>query len=128
MTLDRVAFQAWLDRYVAAWRSNDPAAVGDLFSVDASYRHRPTDEPVRGRAAIVMDWTDEPDDPATWQAAYAPLAIDGEVHVASGTSRYFAVDGTQEYGYANMFVCRFDDDGRCHDFTEYWTQDRRFDV
>jgi uncharacterized protein (TIGR02246 family) len=128
MTLDRAAFQAWLDRYIAAWRSNDPAQVADLFSEEATYRHRPTDEPLHGRAAIVADWTDDPDDPATWQAAYAPLAIDGEVHVASGESSYVAADGTPEYRYANVFVCRFDADGRCTDFTEWWTLDRRFDA
>jgi len=35
MTLDRVSFQAWLDREVAAWRSNDRVSVGDLSSLDA---------------------------------------------------------------------------------------------
>ena len=29
MTHDDV--QAWLDRYIAAWRSYDPEAIGDLF-------------------------------------------------------------------------------------------------
>ena len=128
MTLDRAAFQAWLDRYIAAWRSNDPAQVGDLFSEDALYRHRPTDDPLKGRAAIVRDWTDEPDDPASWPAAYAPLAIDGGVHVAHGESRYLAADGAPEVIYANVFICRFDADGRCTEFTEYWTLDRRFDA
>ena len=50
MTLDRSAFQAWLDRYVAAWKSYDPTAIGDLFSDDAKYRYHPEDEPVVGRA------------------------------------------------------------------------------
>ena len=128
MTLDRAAFQAWLDRYIAAWRSNDPAQVADLFSEDATYRHRPTDTPLHGRAAIVADWTDDPDDPATWQADHAPLAIDGEIHVASGQSRYLAPDGGTDVLYSNVFVCRFDAEGRCSDFTEWWTLDRRFDA
>lgn len=74
------------------------------------------------------DWTDEPDDPASWQAAYAPLAIDGAVHVAHGESRYLATDGAPEVIYANVFICRFDADGRCTEFTEYWTLDRQFDA
>ena len=59
MTLDRPAFQAWLDRYVAAWKSYDPAAIGALFSEDAEYRYHPEDEPVVGRAAIVADWLED---------------------------------------------------------------------
>jgi len=126
MTLDRPAFQAWLDRYMAAWRSNDPAEIGDLFSEHAVYRYRPTDEPVTGRAAIVASWLEDPDDPARWQAHYDVLAIDGEVHVASGETRYLDESGTQDGGFSNIFVCRFDTDGRCTDFTEIFTADRRF--
>jgi ketosteroid isomerase-like protein len=122
MTLDRAAFQAWLDRYIAAWRANDSAQVGDLFAEDAVYRHRPTDPGVRGRAAIVADW--EPEDPAGWEATYSVLAIDGDVHVASGETRYRTGDGEPDQRYANIFVCRFDADGRCTDFTEWWTLER----
>ena len=124
MTLDRAVFQSWLDRYIAAWRSNDPTAIWDLVAEDAVYHHRPTDEPLRGRGAIVADW--RPEDPATWDARYEVLAIDGEVHVASGWSNYLE-DGVQVAGYSNIFVCRFDAGGRCTEFTEWWTQDRRFE-
>ena len=34
--MDTAAFQAWLDRYVAAWRSNDRADIEALFSPDAT--------------------------------------------------------------------------------------------
>jgi hypothetical protein len=128
MTLDRPAFQAWLDRYVAAWRSNDPAAVGNLFAESARYRHRPTDEPILGRTAIVEDWTRDPDDPDSWSARYEPLAIDGEIHVACGESEYRDSVGAVEARYANVFVCRFDAEGRCTDFTEWWTLDRASDA
>ena len=127
MTLDRPAFQRWLDRYIAAWRGNDPAAIADLFSGDARYRHRPTDEPIVGRDAIVSDWLEEPDDPARWEARYEVLAIDGEEHVANGWTRYLAADGSVEDGYANVYRCRFGEDGRCTDFTEWFTQDRAFE-
>jgi ketosteroid isomerase-like protein len=126
MALDRPAFQAWLDRYVDAWRSYDPAAIGDLFSEDAEYRFHPEDDPLRGRDAIVADWLGEKDEPGTYDARYEVLAIDGEAHVASGWSRYFAADGTLDDEYWNIFLCRFDADGRCTSFTEWWIQDREF--
>ncbi len=44
MTHDDV--QAWLDRYVDAWRTYDPAVIGDLFTEGAEYRYHPWDEPI----------------------------------------------------------------------------------
>jgi hypothetical protein len=126
MTLSHPAFQAWLDRYVAAWKSYDPEAIGDLFSEDAAYRYHPEDEPVRGRARIVAAWLGSKDDPGTYDAHYEPLAIDGENHVSSGWSRYYTSSGDLRDEYWNVYLVRFDDDGRATDFTEWWAQDREF--
>ena len=49
--MDRARVQDWLDRYLEAWRTYDPALIGDLFSEDAEYRFHPFGEPVRGREA-----------------------------------------------------------------------------
>lgn len=124
--MDRQAFQGWLDRYVEAWKSYDPQQIGDLFSENAIYRYHPQDEPVTGRDAIVADWLDEKDEPGTYDARYEPLAIDGDVHVAQGWSRYFDAQGEPSDEYCNVYVCRFDADGRCAEFTEYWIQNREF--
>ena len=126
MALDHAAFQDWLDRYVAAWKSYDREAIGDLWSEDAQYRYHPEDEPVSGRDAIVASWLDERDDPGTYDAHYEPLAIDGENHVASGWSRYFGADGQLVDEYWNVYLCRFDEAGRCREFTEWWIRDRDF--
>ncbi len=41
--------------------------------------------------------------------------------MAAGVSRYFAADGeTVEREYHNVFLCRFDDEGRCSEFTEHF--------
>ncbi|HEX8132750.1 MAG TPA: nuclear transport factor 2 family protein, partial [Actinomycetes bacterium] len=79
MPVDRDSVAAWLAAYVDAWRSYDAAAIGELFSRDATYRYHPWDEPVRGRAAIVADWRADQDPPGSWEAAYEPLAVDGDV-------------------------------------------------
>jgi hypothetical protein len=124
-TVDRQQFQTWLDRYVEAWKSYDERQIGDLFSEDAVYRYHPQDEPVMGREAIVSSWLDDKDEPGTFDAHYEPLAIDGDVHVARGTSRYFDAQGKLRDEYCNIYICSFDD-GRCTDFTEYWIQNRQF--
>ena len=100
--------------------------IGGLFSEDARYRYHPWDEgddAVEGRAAIVASWLEERDEPGSWKAEYRPWAIDGDRAVAAGVSRYFAADGkTVEREYHNVFLCRFDDEGRCSEFTELFMQ------
>lgn len=113
MTRDDVG--AWLDRYVAAWRSYDRSAIGHLFAEDAQYRYHPYDEPVVGRDAIVESWFEEPDEPGSFEAGYEPFAVDGDLAVAVGTSSYANGDV-----YDNVFTLRFDGDGRCAEFTEFF--------
>jgi hypothetical protein len=126
MTLDRPAFQAWLDGYVAAWRSYDPTQIGALFSEDARYRYHPKDEPLVRRDAIVADWLDGADPQGTYDAHYEPLAIDGALHVARGWSRYFTAGGELRDEYWNIYLVEFDDAGQATSFTEWWIQDRVF--
>jgi hypothetical protein len=115
--MHHAAFQDWLDRYIDAWRSLNAAAIGELFSPEARYFFGPYRDPVVGRAAIVATWTGDPDAPGSWEAEYRPLAIDGEVAVSIGESRY--ANGRT---YSNVFVCRFDGDGRCTEFREWFME------
>ena len=124
--MDRQAVQAWLDNYVEAWRTYDAQKIGDLFSENALYLFNPFDEddPVRGREAIVANWLEEPDAAGSWEASYTPLAVDGNVGVAQGRTRYLRPDGTLEKEFANIFVLHFDDAGRCTRFTDWYMQPR----
>jgi hypothetical protein len=128
MTLSHPAFQAWLDRYVAAWKSYDPDAIGDLFSEHATYRYHPEDDPVEGRDAIVADWLRDQDEAGEYDARYEPLAIDASNgnHVASGWTRYLTSAGDLRDEYWNIYLVTFDDAGRAASFTEWWIQDREF--
>jgi len=79
------------------------------------------DEALRGRAAIITSWPADRDEASSWSAKYRPWAIEGDRAVAVGTSRYLAVDGDSlDREYHNAFLCRFDDDGRCSEFTELY--------
>lgn len=121
--MTRTDVQAWLDRYIEAWRANRADLIEPLFSEDAVCRYRPYGGNERasfGRDAIVAAWLDEPDEPDSWEAQYAPYAVDEDRAVATGVSRYFAKDEEPERVYHNVFLLRFDPDGRCSDFTEYW--------
>jgi len=123
--------QAWLDRYVHAWKSYEPDAIGDLFSEDAEYRYQPWGEPTVGRPAIVADWLgespDKRDQPGTWWARYEPWAVDGHRAVVIGETAYFS-DATQaheERRYWNSWLIEFDDAGRCRSFVEYYMQRKK---
>jgi hypothetical protein len=127
--MDRFAAQDWLDRYAAAWLSYEPEAIGELFSEDVAYRYHPYDEPVVGRVAVVASWLGESDsedastraEPGTYEATYSPVAVDGDVVVATGTSTYReSPGGPVTQVYENCFVMRFNDAGQCRDFTEYY--------
>jgi SnoaL-like domain len=121
MTHDDV--QRWLDRYVDAWRTNEPAAVADLFGPDATYRFHPyDDDPVTGRDAIVANWLARRDEPGTWTAWYKPHVVEGDRAVAVGESRYLQPDGSLRDLYYNVWLLSFDDDGRCIDFVESYME------
>ena len=115
--LTRERLQEWLDAYVEAWRTYDANAIGELFSADATYAYYPYTEPLRGRDAIVASWLDDRDEPGSWEAAYAPLMLDGDRAIATGESRY-ATGRT----FSNLFVLRFAPDGRCSDFVEWFIE------
>ena len=124
-SVDEAAVARWLDEYVTAWQTYDEARIGSLFSEDAVYRYYPWsegDDDVRGRAAIVASWLEEPDAPGTWSAEYRPWLVAGDRAVATGVSRYLAEDdgsgGKVKREYHNVFLLRFDADGRCAEFTE----------
>ena len=47
----------WLDGYLKAWKSIDPADINAIFTDDAEYWFRPDDpDPVRGIDAIIEGW------------------------------------------------------------------------
>jgi len=121
----------WLRAYVAAWQSYDPDEIGALFAEDVEYRYHPYEEPVRGRPAVVRSWLGEDvspgastrDAPGTYDAVYQAVAVDGDVAVATGSSRYrIEPGGPVDTVFDNCFVMRFDADGRCREFTEWYVE------
>jgi ketosteroid isomerase-like protein len=121
--LDRAAVQDWLDRYVDAWKSYDPQAIGDLFTEDATYSYHPWDDPITGREAIVANWLESPDAPGSWSARYEPYAVDGDRAVSTGWTTYFGEDGTTVVRrYYNTWLLRFDGEGRCAEFVEVYME------
>lgn len=107
--------QAWLDAYVAAWRSYDPGQIGDLFAEDAAYAYHPWDEPIHGRDSIVASWLDAQDEPESWEGEYGPFVVADNRAVVTGKTCY--ADGKI---FLNIWQLTFDDHGRCREFVEWY--------
>jgi ketosteroid isomerase-like protein len=118
--LDRGWVARWLASYVAAWKSGDRGEILDLFDEDARYRYHPWDEPLAGREAVADSWLEEPDPPGSFDARYECFAVDGDAAVAVGESTYRNPDGTVARVYDNVFLLRFNAEGRCSEFTELY--------
>lgn len=119
---DRAIVQRWLDAYVTAWKSYDPAAIADLWTEDAVWM-RPFGVRARGRDAITAEWLSEKDldGPGSYDAHYAPIAIDGDIVVSHGRTRFFdPATGETQTDYDNIWVLRFNSDGRCAEFHEWY--------
>lgn len=109
--------EAWVDRYMWAWSTNDPADIGALFTDDARYYTAPHREPWVGREGIVGGWIGRKDDAGTWKFRYEVLGIDGDTGFVRGWTDYS--DGPD---YSNLWVIQLADDGRCSEFTEWWME------
>lgn len=116
--MDESVVKNWVDSYIQAWNSNDPAEIGGLFSEDARYFTGPFDEPWKGRQVIVDKWLARKDEPGTTSFRYEVLAVQDNLGVVRGWTEYFQPPAQ----YSTLWVIRFDEAGRCTEFTEWWVR------
>ena len=111
--MDHAGAQTWLDSYVAAWLSYDADEIRALFTEDIAYRYHPSEDPIVGREAVVASWLGESDSdgastrdaPGTYSARYAPIAVDDDVVVATGTSRYSERPDGAHCSHVRQLLC-----------------------
>lgn len=128
--MDRDAVDRWLQAYVAAWKTYDPDQIAALFAEDVRYRYHPYDAPVEGRDAVVTAWLGDSatagvstrDEPGTYDATYRVVAVDDRLAVAVGSTHYSETADSAPKVFDNCFVMRFDPEGRCNDFTEWYLE------
>jgi SnoaL-like protein len=116
-TLARV-LERWIEGYVRAWNSNDPDAIGALFTDDALYHTEPFAAPWRGRAEIVEGWLERKDEQGAATFDWQPLVVTPDLSIATGTATYHE----PPHIYSNLWLVRLDPDGRCREFTEWWME------
>ena len=108
--MDTDAFAGWLERYFAAWASNDPDEVTELFAEDAVYSYGPFSDEAHGREEIVRRWVQGGAQPglSTW---FESLTVKGERGVAHW--RVAFDEGDERVELDGILILEFDAAGRC---------------
>ncbi|WP_426228043.1 nuclear transport factor 2 family protein [Pseudarthrobacter sp. DSP2-3-2b1] len=115
------AVRSWMEKYIAAWTTNEPADIRALFTEDAVYETRPHDRDAwRGREQIVDRWLEARDEPEDWIFDWNLLGTDGPLAFVQGFTDYLG----DRPVYDNLWVIRLEPDGRASAFTE-WFMERK---
>jgi hypothetical protein len=120
--MTRAEFEHWLERYRAAWTTDDPQQIGALFTEEATYSPWPFSKPWEGREAIVAKWIERGDSKDPWRFESELVAVEGDTGVVKGLTTYPAHDDEAEDAYSNIWVIRLEPDGRARSFAEWWIQ------
>lgn len=107
----------WVRAYELAWRTAGAEPLTDLFAQDVVYRPSPWAEPSIGLAALSRFWEAERDGPdEVFTLRSEIVALDGRVAVVRVSVDYEDVASGR---WRDLWVLRFDADGRCTEFEEW---------
>jgi ketosteroid isomerase-like protein len=118
--VDRSEVERWVEGYERAWRTAGTDGLAELFSPDAAYLPSPWAAPVQGLAAIARLWDEErkgPDEPFTMTREV--IAVDGMTAVVRVSVDYGETQTTTGRRWRDLWVVRFETDGRCVAFEEW---------
>jgi SnoaL-like domain len=118
--VDRHAFEVWLQQYGDAWERQDADAAADLFSMDTKYYETPFDAPMTGREAVRSYWNEGTTLQRDISFGYDVLAMNGETGIARWTSSFRRVPSGVAVRLDGVLTARFDSEGRCSEFREWW--------
>jgi hypothetical protein len=115
--VDRAAVQRWVEGYERAWRTAGTDELDRLFAPDATYQVSPWAQPIDGLGAIRALWERERDSAdEAFTMTSEVVAVDGATAVVRVAVTYDEPGGGR---WRDMWVVRFDPDGRCAAFEEW---------
>jgi hypothetical protein len=113
--MDRSDVERWVESYERAWRTPGTEALAELFSPAATYSPSPWVRAVEGLADIARFWEAErtgPDEQFTM--THEVVTVEDATAVVR-----VSVDYVTESRWRDLWVIRFDADGRCSAFEEW---------
>jgi hypothetical protein len=109
--------EGWVAGYERAWRTAGTERLATLFTERASYRMSPYEEPAVGLGRIAGLWEREREGPdEAFEISHEIVAVEGAVAVVRVAVRY---GPPQRLEYRDLWIVRFDPDGRCSEFEEW---------
>lgn len=115
--VERADVDRWVAGYERAWRTAGTDDLAGLFARDATYLASPWAAPVEGLAAIRDMWEAERDGPEeAFTMTSEVVAVDGDTAVVRVAVDY---GQTEPRRWRDLWVARFDADGRCTAFEEW---------
>ena len=114
--MDAAGLASWVAGYERAWRAPGTDLLTTLFAADAVYLRSPYAAPVVGLEAIGALWEDERDGPEeVFTMTAEVVAVDGD----TGVARVHVVYGSPWREWRDLWVVRFDGEGRAVHFEEW---------
>ncbi|XVQ15387.1 nuclear transport factor 2 family protein [Spirillospora sp. CA-255316] len=115
--MDRDTVERWVAGYERAWRTPGTEPLAELFSPEVSYLPSPWARPIAGLSDLGPWWDaerDGPDEPFTITSEV--VAVDGDTAVVRIEVEY---QGEEPSRWRDLWILRFDTDGRCARFEEW---------
>ena len=112
------AVDRWMEAYKAAWISNVPSEVAELFTEDAVYAVSPFAEPWTGRDEIVRRWVAGIRQDV--DITYEVLSVQAGRAVIHWHVFTRNVGDPVRVEYDGVLVVRFAPDGRCSEHREWY--------
>lgn len=114
-TVDRAALERWIADYERVWRTAGTDGLAELFAADIGYLASPWEQPIEGLDDLATFWDMRRDGPDEEFAMTSEVvAVEGDAGVARIEVRYGNGDR-----WRDIWIVRFDADGRCVEFEEW---------
>lgn len=115
--MNRSEVKAWIDSYIAAWRSPDTSKLVDLFTPDVSYQVSPWKLPLHGLQELEIFWKHaRSGHTEVFELQSAIVAVEGTIAVVRIEVTYEKGEPRQ---WRDLWILTFTNEGLCSSFEEW---------
>lgn len=116
--IDRKTVNDWMEELRAAWEGRDVQRALALFKTTDVYYERPfkpgtTQEEIHGYWKDIVNLVDI-------RLSFDVIAIDGDTACVQWDNWFKAATGKPEQHLNGIFLIRYDGDGNCREFRQWW--------
>jgi hypothetical protein len=122
--IDTTQIDDWLERYQAAWLSDEPAQVAALFTADVRYFTAPYRPALVGTNEVTAFWLSQGESRLPWTFEYEIVAREGDLYVVRAVTSYpqGTLGAPAAEVFHNLWLVTLGGAGRVCEFVEYFMQ------